>query len=394
MSKHKIISWDEDKKYSLVSGGLIYRLMSKVKIISRKETGLFRLALIILILTWVPLLILSLIEGTFTGTTVEISFLQDFQIHIKLLIVLPFLILVEKLVDPAYDNYINVTRRIVSEEEEQKFDAVIMKVDKLSNSMIPEIIFLIIIYAVFFLTIDESDLSFTKWSNIDKENFSLAGWYYFLIGFPIYQLLMARWFWRWIIWFYTVIKFSFLKLDIEATHADQTAGLQYLNIVPVTFGFLFLSVAATASATIGMDIINYDGNLQDYAYPIAGFVIAIPLMLFFPLLSFIPALIKARIRAVNLFGSLIQYHNNLYKEKWMEGILPKDENLLGSLDNSSMADINGTYVQSINAMSIIPINLRSIVSIMLLLVLPFLPLILTVYSASEIVTKFTAMIFG
>ena len=205
---------------------------------------------------------------------------------------------------------------------------------------------------------------------------------------------MARWLWRWIIWIYTAIRFSTLDLRIEATHADQAAGLRYLNLVPLTFGVLYLSVSTTFSANIAMNVIYFGGKLNEYPNSILGFVIVVSLILFSPLLSFIPSLIKARIMGIKYFGSLIQYHNNLYKEKWMGKDLPESESILGSLDNSSMADINGTYEQSINSMRIIPINLRDIIAVMILLLFPFLPLLFLLYSPAELVTRLISIIFG
>lgn len=287
-----------------------------------------------------------------------------------------------------------MTRRIVSEEEEQKFNLIVLKAEKLSGSFIPEILILIIIYVASFLSIGETGLSISSWMHFDDGNLSTGGWYYLLIGYPIYQLLIARWFWRWVIWFYTTVKFSFLKLKIEAAHADQVAGLQYLNNVPITFGFLFLSVSAIFSAQIGINVIYFGGDLYGYTYLVLGFIIVIPFILFLPFFTFIPTLIKARIQGVNYFGSLIQYHNNLYKEKWMGENVPEGQSILGTNDNSSMADINGTYGQSINSMSIVPINLKALLTIMILLLIPFLPLVLMQYSISEIVTKFIGIVFG
>jgi len=394
MSKHKIISWTEDKKYSLVDGGLISGLLKKLKVITDEDKVSFKRVLILILITWVPLLIISLLEGTFSGVNVKITFLEDFLVHIRLLIVIPFLILVEKLVDSAYNNYINTTRRIVSEEGEQKFNFIVQRAEKLSNSVIPEILILIIIYIAFFLSIDDTKLSISSWVHFIEKNLSIGGWYYLLIGYPIYQLLIARWLWRWVIWFYTMIKFAFLNLKIEATHADKVAGLEYLNNVPITFGFLFLSVSAIFSAQIGMNVIYFGGDIYSYIYLVLGFIIVVPLILFLPLLTFIPTLIKARIRGVNYFGSLIQYHNNLYSEKWMKDNLTEGESILGTNDNSSMADINGTYGQSINSMSLIPVNLKALLTIIILLLVPFLPLLLIQYSISEIVSKFISIIFS
>ena len=71
----------------------------------------------------------------------------------------------------------------------------------------------------------------------------------------------------------------------------------------------------------------------------------------------------------------------------MEGKLPEGENILSSLDNSSMADINGSYQQAVKELELIPVNRKSLVAIMFLLLIPFTPLLFTIYSFSELISK-------
>jgi hypothetical protein len=155
-----------------------------------------------------------------------------------------------------------------------------------------------------------------------------------------------------------------------------------------------MAFSAIFSAVIGEDII-YDGaTLQEYYYPVLFFVILVPIILHLPLLAMIPNLLRAKARAMNKFSSLIQYHNNLYREKWMEGQLPESDHILGSLDNSSMADINGSYQQAVKEMSIIPINQKTLMGMILLLLIPFLPLLFTMYSLKDLVDKLMKVVGG
>jgi hypothetical protein len=155
-----------------------------------------------------------------------------------------------------------------------------------------------------------------------------------------------------------------------------------------------VSLSAIFAATIGEDIIFRGMTLDAYIYQIIVFAIVVPLIVHLPLLSFIPLLIRTKVNGIYRFGSLIQYHNNLYREKWMEGNMPDDDNLLPSLDNSSMADINGSYQQAVKAMTVIPINRNALVISMLMLLIPFLPLIFTKYSLAELFSELIKVISG
>jgi len=210
----------------------------------------------------------------------------------------------------------------------------------------------------------------------------------------LYQLLLARWLWRWVVWAYSAIRFSKLNLRIESTHADQMAGLEYMGVVPMTFCIMSLAFSMILSALIGEEIIYHGDTLKAYIYVILAFIIIVPLLVHLPLFAFIPTMIRARIRGINRFGSLIQYHNNLYRDKWLEGDLPDDEKILPSNDHSSMSDINGSYQQAVKGMSIIPLNWNWIIYTILMLLIPFTPLILTMYSVSELISKLVQVVTG
>jgi len=390
IGKIRQLNWIDDNKYELVTGGLIDTIMVKLNFRSEENPGYIKRAIFYSAVTWFPLMLLSIFEGNLIDENVDINFLEDFLTHIRFLLVVPFLVMIERVVDNSLDNYVNSTHRIIEEKEEIKFGAITKRLQNLSDAFLPEVIFILIIGLIIFTNWSSLEFSQSKW-NLRREelgsDFSIAGIYYLFISIPIYELLLIRWFWRWCIWTYSVFKFSRLNYNIESTHADKMAGMEYLNIVPFNFGIVALSLAAITSALLGIGIVYFNHSLTEYYYLILAFIIVIPVTIYLPLLLFIPALIKAKIRGISYFGSLIQHHNVLYKLKWMSGSMPENENILGSLDNSSMADINGAYQQSISEMSSIPINLRMMISVMLILIIPFIPLLGTMYTFGELINK-------
>jgi len=395
MQEEKFISWNEDKTYSLVSGGLIYSLLLKLGILKHGKQRLLLRSIVFSLLGWLPLIILSFTDGTFLGEDGQLGVAQDFLLHIRLLVVVPFLIWVEKMIDPAFNDYMNSTRRLIPPKEEATFRKIETQTEKMSDSWIPEIFFLLLIYGVLLfnwgnITVNNARISITD----SASDINLSAIYYIIVSMPVYQLLLARWFWRWIIWAITVYRISRMNLRIEASHADQSAGLEYLNVVPAAFCIVSLALSAIFAATIGEYIIYHGKILDDFVLQIIAFAIAIPLIVHLPLLSFIPLLIMTKVNGIYRFGSLIQYHNNLYREKWMEGNMPDDDNLLPSLDNSSMADINGSYLQAVKAMTVIPINRNALLISMLMLLIPFFPLIFTKYSLAELFSELVKVISG
>jgi len=391
-------SYDPDmyRDFSLVSGGLVYDIMARIKVFDDDKRGYWNRAIFFALLTWMPLFILALLDGTLGGDKIEINFWEDFTIHIRFLFVVPFLILIERMIDRSFVEYVKTTDRMVRDDQQGKFNRLIGTLDRMSNSYIPEILILAFTYMAIAikwsdLTIFDSTREFL--ASPDGDKLSPAGWYYMLFSFPFYQLLVFRWVWRWMIWFFSLIRFSSFRFHIEAMHADQMGGLEYLNLVPLAFSFLFLAPSAGLAGSIGMEILYDKTELNQYFIGIILYCVAVPLVLYSPLLIFIPHILKILSRGIHHFGNLVTRHNNDYVDKWLDGPPPKDEKLLGALDNSSLNDINGSYT-FVQGTRIFPINLKMIFSSILLILLPFIPLLFTYYSGSELLNKLLGALFG
>jgi hypothetical protein len=50
---------------------------------------------------------------------------------------------------------------------------------------------------------------------------TMAGWWHVFVSLPIFQFLMVRWLWRYLIWCRLLWRISRLDLQLIPTHPDQ-----------------------------------------------------------------------------------------------------------------------------------------------------------------------------
>src|SRR5687767_9005535 len=86
---------NEPPDFSLVLGGPLCRLWCRMYLSGAVLQFLRRRVLVLTALAWVPLLILSILEGHAWGTRVALPFLYDIEIHVRLLLAIPLLIVAE-----------------------------------------------------------------------------------------------------------------------------------------------------------------------------------------------------------------------------------------------------------------------------------------------------------
>jgi len=381
--------------FSLVSGGLIYSLTSVFRGKGDEKKGRIRTAIVLAAITWVPLCIIALFEGTLKDSSQTINFFEDFAMHTRLIFAVPFLILIENIVESAFLGYVKNSDSIIPNTQQDAFNRLVKKLDVLTNSYIPEILGLVLIYGLIY--IDWGSLPvFSSGRNYliqgNSKTLSIGGWYYLFFCSPIFQLLIFRWIWRWIIWVYSIIRISQFSLHVDSLHADRMGGLEYLNSVPMAFVFCLVAPSAYLAAFVGIDIVYHGALLTKYLVPLSMYVIFLPVLIFTPLLLFTPVLMKARFYSVQDFGNLIRRHNRTYKEVWINGDGEKGEKLLGSADHSSLADINTGYAP-VKEMQLISVGLKQLLLGFAVNVLPFVPLVFTYYSASNLYHDLLKFVF-
>ena len=382
--------------FSLVGGGLIYAATAFLRRKSDSRMGRIRTAIALSLITWLPMLVMALLEGTLHDDEATISFSEDFAFHVRFLLVVPFLILIEQVVNRSFVGYVKTSDRIIPDEQQGAFNNLVARLDKLTNSYAPEILMLIVVYGSIIIYFDDL-YHFDYGRNYllvqGTDQLRVAGWYYMLVCLPVFTLLVFRWFWRWILWLYSLVKISRFKLQIDPLHADQMAGLEYLNLSPLTFSFILVAPSALLASMIGIDITYHGALFLNYSFQIAVYVIVLPMVLYAPLLIFIPKLIKAKSYGILEFGSLLRKHNRDYARKWISGKSGEKEALLGSMDNSSLADINGSYTPVQN-MKMFPANYKMIGLSIVLNLIPYIPLVFTYYSASELFKDLIKSVIG
>ena len=88
----------EPQDFSLVLGGPLFQLLHRSHLSGNALELLQQRILVISLLAWLPLLVLSALEGHALGGNVAVPFLLDIDVHIRFLVALPLLIVAELVV--------------------------------------------------------------------------------------------------------------------------------------------------------------------------------------------------------------------------------------------------------------------------------------------------------
>ena len=370
-------------------GGPAYRLMQRLNVVKGDDPSIARRIVIFLALTWLPLLILSFLEGIALGPTPEQSFLLDFASYARFFVGFPMLIIAEVVIGPRLTiaGLHFVRSGLVREDDYPAFDSAVEKVRARREALLPELIILgIAVFGAWSMTAALYAGQETSWHIIRTETgirLSMAGVWYLLVAVPLLQFMFYRWMWRLIIWTGFLRDMSRLNLRLVVSHPDAAAGLGFLGATQVVFGLLAFGLGSILSGSAAFLLVFHDVNIETFKIPFGAYLVLVNLIFLGPLFVFVPLLARTRRQGLREFSSLAGVYNYSFAEKWIRGKAPEGEPLLGSSDIQSLADLGNSY-QFARQMKLFPFSLQEIIKLSVIAAAPMLPLLPLVMPIEEI----------
>ena len=382
--------------FSLVLGGPLFQLFRKAHLTGDTLELLYRRVLIIPLIAWLPLAVLAIIGHVAIGTF-PLSFFSDVEVQVRFLVALPVLIAAEIIVHSRMGVVLRrfIERRLVGSEDLPRFERAVDSAIKLRNSILVETALLLIVYTLGLrLWGSRVTIASQTWYAHPggRWNLTSAGYWYVFVSIPILQFILLRWYFRFFVWYRFLWQVSRVKLNLIPTHPDRCAGLAFLGKSVYAFGPI-LFAQGTMLAGVVADRVLYGGeNLLSFKLQVIGFVAFFVLVILGPLVMFTPQMAAAKRKGLADYGLLAQRYVDGFAQKWLYGGAPESGELLGSGDIQSLADLGNSYGM-VRDMRALPFWLDDIIRLSLATVVPFAPLLLTVFSLEELVARVLKVLF-
>jgi hypothetical protein len=219
----------------------------------------------------------------------------------------------------------------------------------------------------------------------------MAGNWLAFVSVPLFQFILLRWYVRFLIWFWFLLRVSHLKLHLPALHPDRAGGLGFLGETSLAFAPLLFAHSALLAGQIASRILYNGGTLLASELTIAGYVVFSIVAALAPLSSFTAKLIRAKLRGLEKYGAFASSYVMDFDQKWLQGKV-NDEPAMGSGDIQSLADLGNSFAAA-RAMRPMPIATDEIVLLVVVTVAPFLPLLLTIMPLDQLIMRAFKLVF-
>ena len=382
--------------YSLIQGGPIHRLLVKLRL----DQPRWKLALIILSIVWLPLFIITALNGTLYNGP-RLSFLEDYAMQGRLLIGIPMMILIKNVVYRKIPLVLQYVTEVLMHpiDREQFMHGALQKAKSRTDSGWREIILLVLVIVIAIspikaATILENRSGPGSWLTSPKDGqqlLSLAGYWVRYISIPIFQYFLLGWLWRYAAWVMLLFRISRIKLKLQPTHPDSSGGLEIILLAQRNFNLLFVVLGLVISSALTAKMV-YDGvSFEMIRVQMTGFIILSIILLLFPLLFFIKQLIDCKNRGKFELSKAGINLSHKFEEGWVKPLRQEDRIAEVGVDSSIHVDYYSIYV-FLQQFHILPVTFSDVLVLGLMLFAPFIPIFFIYFSITDLLQKLIGLL--
>jgi hypothetical protein len=341
------------------------------------------------LIAWVPLVLLSAIQGLAIRADARESMLLDFAAHARYLIALPILVFAEGVSLPGLAS---VARHfdeagLIPAAHRPRYDRLLNSTRRLLASTTTDLGILFLAYAAaLFLSSALYPRNVSTWVaplSGSSQALSWAGWWRTLVSQPLYLVLMIGWVWRVVVWARFLRGVSRLDLRLIPAHPDLAAGLGFTALSLRAFLLLAFALSVPTAGMVAQEILHAGRGLLTFKYVIVG-VLTFELVLFIgPLFLLGPALLRARTRGILQYGVLAEAVGRQFEGRWLQSSGGVTTEALAAPDFSATTDLY-SITANVHQMRLVPFALNQVVPLVIAGLLPFVPVVLVALPLEEL----------
>jgi hypothetical protein len=376
-------------------GGPLHRLGCRLGLV-RDGTNTVALGLVLGAFPWIVLVALALVEGLGPA----LFSIEAIGRHVRLLVTIPLLFVCEAFIDPRFTAFVNgiVRSQVVPATARPALESEIAGITRWKDGWLPEAFFLLVA-VLLALTMRNANF-FDYLSGVaGRSNPRVLGatsWtsqWYWMVCMPLFRFLFMRWLWRLALWCFFLWRVSRLELRLVPTHPDRAGGLGFLELVHTEFIPLVLAISAAQSASLAQDI-ALGRMVFDAIYPGVAFVLLADAVLFVgPLYIFSLKLWRCKVKGMNDYSAFAERYVNEFDRKWLGADPARGEQLLGTADIQSLADLSNS-VSIVRNMRLVPVSPSILMYLAVAALVPLVPLVLFKYPIGDLLAKFVDRLSG
>jgi hypothetical protein len=376
---------DSEIRFSIVAGGPLYHLLRTAHLVPPNRFHATLPAVAVIAFAWLPLMAIETARRLATGAFDAL--IHDYSVHTRMLVSVPLFFAAESALEYHVDLAIRrFERGGFSADTPNALHEVLDAARRRRDRAWPELVLLIAAWGSSLGALSGAGFS-SGWvqTGVDLHGVAVARAWYELVVLPIYQFLVGRWLWRWLIWTRLLFELSRLRLRLMPTHPDYGGGILHLSNPIAAFAVFAAGLSTVAAAGWYTNIGLGYARAPKFVPAIGLLLVAVEVVAFTPLFTFVRTLSRARRDGLTEYSLLALHLTRSFHRRWIEN--PKDDDsILDRSDVSELTDLMSSY-QGLTQMRVVPFNPRASIALALAVLIPMLPVAATEVPLPQLLSK-------
>jgi hypothetical protein len=371
--------------FSLTHGGPFYRLMARAHAV--RSDGRIRATPLVLVL-WAPLVVGALVRLALGHGWDPL--ITEPAVHARLLVGLPLLITGERMLDSRCALVGDVLRNS-DIAERATLNRIFERAERLRDARnVEALLALLVLLATQAALWGITNPGLAPHAQPLTSSSFVTLWYVG-IALPVFQFLLMRWVWQWIVWIYVLARIARSSLSLNGLHPDRTCGLKFVLAPIDAFAFLVSAISVVAAASWLMPILN-GKPLQSFVPTFIIFVVTAIVVAWGPLLLFSRQIYNTRSQTYAAYTAFAHEYVADFRMRWLNPERHKSE-VLGTADLQSLADLGNSFAAP-DETRILPLSGRVLVTLVVAALWPMLPLVIVVIPFSQLLAHLGKALLG
>lgn len=380
-----------DERYSLLRGGLLYRISRAAGIDRAQRPMAPWIAGGLLAVVLVPALVLAAMQGTLMSG-VQVPLARDHTVWMRFLLSMPLLVLAAPPADAKLWRALHHLRALVQPDDTARFEATLARLRRWRDSIVPELALFVLAVSGSFAAVSLPFYDQVANWRVDAQGLTPAGMWIHWVGMPVFRFLALLWTWRLLLWVLLLWRFARLDLALHAAHPDGRGGLAFLGLAQTAFIVVPLVGGLLVAGSCAVEIEYLDVSLRSIRFVLIGYVVVAMAIMMAPLLLMTPRLAELKRNGLLSYGALGTDCTEEFEGKWLGRARGDAAPILEAGDASALVDLTGVYA-TVAGMVTVPIQRYVLFQFLLASIGPLLPLALLVMPMDQLVDKlFSALV--
>jgi len=360
----------------------------------RMHTG--RRCLVFVLLTWLPLCLLTALEGTLLPRADGISLLTDLGAFARSWVAGPLLLLADLVAGRELSRIAIRFEWMCSFSPTARagFERIVASTRRLRDGLLLEVLVAATVATLVIATVNGlslKDLPLWHHNAADPGKLSMAGWWYALVSLPLLLVLVVGWLWRVVLWTRFLVLVAKLDLAIVPEHPDRAGGMGFVGYSVRGFATVAAAFGAIVAGAVGNQVLHNAVPFTSMRFVIAGTAAACVVLFCAPLCVFAGRLAAERRRGLRHFGELATCFGLQFGREWFTATSRVERETLERGDFSAATDLY-QVVDRVQAMRFVPLDRVNVTMLAVATLVPFLPVALMAVPFETLLARLMALL--